>query len=201
MDLVQRAKNIIVSPRAEWHVIASETTSTGELIASYALPLIVIDAIAGFVSAAIIGTAAVMFGAPVALPVTLALVGACVHVVTAVVGVFVLSIIINALAPTFGGQPSNIQALKLAVYSYTAAWVAAIATVVPILGGLIAFVGAIYSLYLLYLGLPVLMKNPADKSVIYTIVIVVSAIVLAAVLAVVAGMFMGASMLGARFMI
>ena len=200
MNLVQRAKDIIVSPRTEWPVIAAETTSTGELIASYALPLIVIDAVAGFIGVSIIGTAAVMFGAPVALPITMALVGACMHVVTSVIGIFVIAIIINALAPTFGGQPSNIQALKTAVYSYTAAWVAAIATVVPILGSLIAFIGALYSLYLLYLGLPILMKNPADKSVIYTILIVVSVIVVAVVLGLVTSIAVGAGVLGSRFM-
>ena len=200
MDLVQRAKNIIVSPRTEWHVIASETTSTGELIASYALPLIVIDAIAGFIGASIVGSAVAMLGGGVILPFATALVGACVHVVVAVIGIFILSIIINALAPTFGGQPSNTQALKLVVYSYTAAWVAAIANVVPILGNLVAFIGALYSLYLFYLGLPVLMKNPGDKSVIYTIVIVIAVIVLAAMFGIVMGMVVGAGMVGARLL-
>jgi hypothetical protein len=72
--------------------------------------------------------------------------------------------------------------------------------VVPGLGGLIALVGGLYSLYLFYLGLPVLMKNPADKSVVYMIVVVVSAVVIAAVLGVVTTTVVGAGMLGARFM-
>jgi len=90
--------------------------------------------------------------------------------------VFVLALIIDALAPTFGGQKNPIQALKVAAYSATAAWVAGIFGLIPALG----FLGllGLYSLYLLFLGLPILMKAPEDKAMGYTLVVIVAAIVL-----------------------
>jgi ABC-type Na+ efflux pump permease subunit len=36
----------------------------------------------------------------------------------------------------------------------------------------------LYSLYLLYLGLPILMKSPRDKAVAYTAVVIIAAVVL-----------------------
>ena len=71
--------------------------------------------------------------------------------------------IINALAPTFGGQKDSVQALKTAAYAATAAWVGGVAQLIPWLGWLIGLAAAVYSIYLLFLGLPHTMKAPADK--------------------------------------
>ena len=60
---------------------------------------------------------------------------------------------------------------------------------------LAALVGGVYALYLLYLGLPALMKNPPDKSIAYTAVVIVCAIVLAFVITAVTGLFVGAGMM------
>jgi hypothetical protein len=48
----------------------------------------------------------------------------------------------------------------------------------------------LYSLYLLYLGLPVLMKSPREKAMAYTAVVILAAIVLFMVIGVIAGRFM-----------
>src|SRR5262249_1967550 len=87
------------------------------------------------------------------------------------------SLIINALAPTFGGQKNSSQALKLAVYSYTPAWVAGVLNILPLLG-VLALLGGLYGLYLMYLGIPRLMKAPADKALGHTCVVVVRAMLL-----------------------
>jgi hypothetical protein len=114
----------------------------------------------------------------------------------AVVGVFVLSIVINALAPTFGAEKNSTQALKVAVYSYTPAWIAAALNIVPVLG-ILAIFGAFYGMYLLYLGLPRLMKCPEDKAIPYTAVVIICAIVLSFVITAIGAMFVGAGMIGA----
>jgi len=98
--------------------------------------------------------------------------------VLALVMVYLLALIISALAPTFGGQKDQVQALKTVAYSWTAGWVAGIAVILPWLGWLIAIAGGIYGIYLLYLGLPETMKCPPDKAGGYTAVSVIIAIVL-----------------------
>ncbi|MGZ7263546.1 YIP1 family protein, partial [Streptococcus pyogenes] len=58
---------------------------------------------------------------------------------------------------------------------------------IPVAGSLIALIGAIYSLVLLFLGLPVLMKVPEDKKVIYYVVILLAGIVLGVVMGAIVG--------------
>jgi hypothetical protein len=112
----------------------------------------------------------------------------------AIVGVFILSLIINALAPTFGAEKNSTQALKVAVYSYTPAWLAGVFQILPALG-ILGLLAGFYGLYLLYLGLPHLMKCPKDKAMGYTAVVVVCAIVLTAVTGVIGGMLVAPSMM------
>jgi hypothetical protein len=114
----------------------------------------------------------------------------------AIVSVFLVSLVINALAPTFGGQQDSIQALKVAVYSYTPAWIAGALRILPLLG-IFAIFAALYGLYLLFLGLPRLMKCPEDKALGYTAVVVVCAIVLSLVVGSIGAVIAGAGAIGA----
>ena len=191
MDLVQRAKNIVLSPNTEWGVIETEPATTGGLLTGYAVPLAAIGAVAGFIGSALIGTTLPFVG-HYRTPMMAALVGAIVAFGMALVGVFVLSLIIDALAPTFGAQKNQIQALKVAVYSYTPAWLAGVLNIVPLLG-ILGIFAAFYGMYLLYLGLPRLMKAAQDKALPYTVVVIVSAIVVSVVATMMSAMFIGAA--------
>lgn len=192
MDIQARVRNILLTPDTEWPVIAAETTPTRDLIVGYVLPLAAIGAVAGFIGGSLIGYSLPFTGGTYRVPILSGLTAAVFALAVAVAGVFVLAFIINALAPTFGAVQSQPQALKLAAYSYTPAWIAGIFQILPPLAVLAVF-GALYGFYLLYRGLPVLMKAPADKAVAYTVVVIVAAIVLWLVLAAVAGLFMAAS--------
>lgn len=172
MNLVARAKAILTTPRTEWPVIDDEPLDLGALLTGYVLPLAAIGPIASAIGWSLFG-----FGGYFRMSIGTALTHAIVAFIMAIVGVFVLAWIINALAPTFGGTQSMPQAIKLAAYSSTAAWVGGIFGLIPALAILAAIAG-LYSLYLCYLGLPVLMKNPPDKTMTYFIVIIVAAIVI-----------------------
>ncbi len=126
-----------------------------------------------------------MFGITIRPSVTMAVTGAVISYLLALLCAWLFSKIIDALAPSFGGQKNPVQAMKVAAYSGTAAYLAGIFQIIPALG-ILGLLG-LYSLYLLYLGLPRLMKAPADKAMGYTIVTVVVAIVLFFVVSVVTG--------------
>ena len=196
MSIVDRARNICLSPATEWPIIAAEPTTAGTLISGYVVPLAAIGAIAGFAGGSIIGRTLPYLGTyrvSFMSGILVALFTFCM----AIVGVFVLSLVINALAPTFGGQQDSTQALKLAVYSYTPAWIAGVLQILPLLG-IFAIFAALYGLYLLYLGLPRLMKCPEDKALAYTAVVVVCAIVMSVIITMVGGTIglLGAGALG-----
>jgi MFS family permease len=196
MGLVERAKKICLNPKSEWTVIAGETTSTGALITGYVLPLVAVSAVAGFIGGSLIGHSVPFLGT-YRIPIVSGISLAIFRVVMGLVGIFVLSLVINALAPNFGGTKNPQQALKVAAYSYTPAWLAGVLAALPMLG-LLGLLGALYGLYLLYLGLPRLMKSPEAKSGGYTAVVVLCAIVISLVIGAVGGLITGGGMLAAQ---
>jgi hypothetical protein len=193
-SILDRAKSICLSPSTEWPVIAAEPASAGSLVTGYVAPMAAIGAVAGFVGGSIIGRTLPYLGS-YRVPFFSGLVVALFTFCMAIVGVFVLSFIINALAPTFGGEQNSTQAMKLAVYSYTPAWIAGVLQLLPLLG-IFGIFAALYGLYLLYLGIPRLMKCPEDKAIPYTAVVVVCAIVMTFVITLIGGMIAGAGMMG-----
>ncbi len=179
MALMERAKNILFQPKQEWPVIDVEQTSVGALYTGYIIPLAAIGPVASLIGWSVLGMRLPFVGA-MKIPIGWGLRMALVQYAGALVGIFILALIIDALAPSFGGQKNQLQSLKVAAYSATAAWVAGIFGLIPTLA-ILGLLG-LYSLYLLYLGLPVLMKAPQDKAMGYTVVVCVVAIVLAIVI-------------------
>lgn len=175
--LMARAKAILTTPATEWPVIAGEATTTRDLYLGYIVPLAAIGPIAGFIKLSVFGIGSPVFGT-VRLGVGASLGNMILSYVLALVGVYIVALVLDALAPHFGGQKDRLQALKTAAYASTAAWIAGIGQLVPVLGILIMLAGAVYSIYLLYLGLPVTMKAPKEKSVAYTAVTIVVVLVL-----------------------
>ena len=173
--LVARVQNILMRPKLEWPVIAAEYATPRSLFARYAMLLAAIGPVAGLIGGQLFPIH--MFGSVMRTPAVGGLLGAIVAWGLSLLSVFVLSLIIDALAPTFNGTKDKVQAMKVAVYSMTAAWVASIFNLFPALAWLGGLLG-LYGFYLLYLGLPVVMKAPQDKALGYTAVVVVSAIVL-----------------------
>ena len=188
--LLERAQKILLKPNAEWPVIATEATSTGKLYTGYIVPLAAIGPIASIIGMSLVGISVPFLGT-VRTPILSSALYAVVAFILALVGVFVLALIIDALAPTFSGEKNQGQALKVAAYSYTPAWLAGILGVIPMLA-LLGVIAALYGLYLLYLGLPILMKAPKEKAVAYTAVVVLCAIVLGVVFGAISGTMMGA---------
>jgi len=187
MDLVQRVKSILLQPKDTWATIEGEQADVAGLYTRYLMVLAAIPAVCGFIGMSIIGMGA--FGVSIRVPFLSGLASMVVSYVLSLVGVFVLALIVNALAPTFGGQKDQMQALKLAVYASTAAMLGGLFSLLPALA-MLSLLAALYSIYLIYCGLPILMKNPPEKSLAYTAVVLVAAIVMGVVMGLVSNMFM-----------
>lgn len=191
MNLVDRAKNILLQPKTEWTVIEAEQTDPKTLYTSYICILALIPAAAGLISMVFIAS---FFAGRIGLGFV---VGAAItQYVLSLLMVFVVAFIADALATSFDGRKNLNQALKLTAYAMTAAWVAGIFVIVPVLGWLLSLLGSLYSLYLFYLGAPVLMKVPESKTVGYTVVVVLVAIVIGAVIGMVNASILGSGAVG-----
>ncbi|MDW7760327.1 MAG: Yip1 family protein [Acidobacteriota bacterium] len=188
MDLVARVQAIILKPKEEWVKIKAETTTVKDLFMSYALILAAIPAVAQFIGNALIGRRLPFYGW-YRWNIGTALIYAVFMYIAALATVYILGLIIDALAPNFASQKNQLSAMKLAVFSMTPGWVAGALYIVPFLG-ILAALGSLYGLYVLYLGFSTpLMETPKDKVVGYFVVSLVVAIVLTAVFGLILGAF------------
>jgi hypothetical protein len=160
MELLNRVKAILLTPHTEWPVIAREKSDVSALFMRYVAILALIPALAHFIGTTLVGWYA---------PIWSSLAGALVTYLSGFAIVYVLALIIDALAPRFGAQKDFAGALKLAVHSYTPVWIAGIFWLLPGLSFLVIL--GLHGVYLLWAGLPILMRVPAGKALPYTAVV------------------------------
>ena len=181
MNLVARAKGILTNPRQEWAAIDAEPLNLSEVLVGYVLPLAAIGPIA-----TVIGWSTFGFGGLFRMSIGSLLAMAIVSYILTIVGVFVSAWVVKALAPSFGSTPDMSQAIKVCIYSSTAAWIAGIFNIIPALA-ILGIIGGLYSLYLFFIGLPMLMKTPPDKAMTYTVVVIIAVIIVYIVVGSIAG--------------
>jgi len=175
MNLLDRVKAILVTPNTEWPVIVREPGGMGPLFTNYVAILAAIPAICSLVGWVLVG-----------LPLGTGIVIALVRYVFSFVAVYLVALVIDALAPTFDGAKNFDNALKLSVYSATPFWLAGIFLLIPGLGFLRIL--GLYGVYLLWTGVPPLMRAPEQKSTAYTGAIVGCIVVIGVVFAIAAGL-------------
>ncbi len=177
MNLVDRAKNLILAPAAEWEKISAETHTVQGLYTGWIMILAAIPAIAAFVGYSIVGIG--VFGTSYRVPLVSGIASAIATYLLTLGGVYVFALVIDALSPTFGGEKNFMQAFKVAAFAPVASWLAGVFSIVPALS-ILGLLG-LYSLYLLYVGLPRLMKTPAEKALPFTVVAILVGIVISIV--------------------
>lgn len=186
MDIVSRAKGIILNSKQEWSKIKEETIPLNQLFTSYAFILAAIPAVAQFIGLGLIGRN-VPFRGFARFGLGTALLQSIVIYVGSLVTVYIIGLIINALAPTFSSRQNRENAMKLAVFSMTPAWVAGVLYIIPFLGILVIF-AYIYGIYLLYLGMITpLMDTPKEKTTGYLVVVILISIAIMFVVGMVLG--------------
>ncbi|MBO9543162.1 Yip1 family protein [Caulobacter sp.] len=188
--LVARVKAILISPATEWERIEREPASIGGLFTGYVCILAAIPAVAGLIGGQVfgIGVPGLSFKPGLGAAISLAVVG----YVGSLIMTAVLGLVIDGLAPSFGAEKNRVQAFKVAAYSGTAGWVAGVFQILPMLG-IVALLGSLYGCYLLYLGLPRVMKAPPEKATGYAVVTIIVAIVVAFVIGVITTAISGAA--------
>jgi hypothetical protein len=187
MSLIERVQAILLKPKQTWPVIAAEGGEVASIFTGYVMILAAIPAVASFIGMTLFGIGG--FGVTLRIPIVSGLVSMIVGYALSLAMVFVLALIVNALAPTFGGTKNMVAAVKVVAYSMTASFVAGILGILPALAVLGSLIGLGWAIYLLYTGLPVLMRAPAEKAGAYTAVVMVCAIVAGIVLAAVSALF------------
>ena len=182
MYLIKRLQNLLLSPTAEWPVIKQEQLSVAQIYVKYLLFYAALPSIGFLLS---------FMGKP-------SFIGAVrLAIISYVVWLLAFNfapVIINWLAPTFSSTPNTNYAFKLVAFSVIPLLLAGLLSFIPYLGLILSIIGAAYSAYLCYYGLPVLMQTPEDKLVPYTVTTIVVVLIVYFVPMIVLGLIFNANL-------
>jgi hypothetical protein len=179
--LVARALNLLLHPQEAWETIAAEPATVEGLYKAWVLPLAAVPAVARLIGLMSFGGIEI-FGIRYQ-PGFVAILGdAVASYALTLISVYLLALVIDQFAHQFGGERNRMQAFKVAAYSGTAAWLAGVFLLLPAQGGLLALIGAFYSLYLLYQGLPRLMRSNPQLNLNYFAVVLVAVCIMALII-------------------
>jgi hypothetical protein len=173
MNLIERVKNILITPKTEWDVINGETATPQSLLMSYVLPLSIVSAVGPILSGLLFGGV---------LGMKFFIVTAVISLIVSAVGYYVTVIIVDMLAPSFGSEKNMGKSAQLIAYSGTPSYIAGLLSFIPVIGWILPFAAWAYGIYLMYLGIGPIKKTPEDKKIVYMIVAYVIMIAIALIL-------------------
>ena len=168
MNIFERAKSIIVTPKTEWVVIENENTTSQQLLTKYLLLLALIPAIASFIGYSFVGISLGKLG-HIGGGVGFGLRQAIIAYASSIISTYLAAWVINFLAASFSSEKNFDKAFQLVVYAYTPTMIAGVFLIFPALS-VIQLIAGLYGLYILYLGLHPMMRTPEDKKPIYFVV-------------------------------
>ena len=187
MNILGRVKGILFTPETEWAAIEHEPGTPAYLFPHYVVYLAAIPPLAGFIGSSVIGVS--VPGGTQRVPLFAGLLGAVIAYVLSFAVVYAVAIIIDQLAPQFKGQRDFANALKVTAYAFTPYWVLGICQMIAGLR-FVGYVGALFGIYLLWIGLPRLMKAPSDRAVPYVATVAACAIVALAIITLIEAVFL-----------
>lgn len=189
MNIV-RITQIIINPHRVWHDIKEDEDTFAHVLTHYALPLAAIPAVFGFFGQVLVGMPSSFSTVVYRVPFEIAFVRMILYYLFLLVGLYIAGIVINGLSSSFQSRHDAVHAYKLAVFAYIPAFFAGVLKLIPVLG-LLTFLLSLYSIYVLYTGIPVMMETPKEKVAGYTIVVTIIMIILYAIIAGISSIILG----------
>lgn len=185
MNLIERVKNILITPKTEWEVINGETATSQSLLMGYVLPLALVAAVGSLLKGLLFAGA---FG------LKFFIITAVIAFISSVIAYYVTVIIVDMLAPSFGSEKNMGKSAQLVAYSGTPSYVGGLLSFIPVIGWIVSLAAWAYGVYIMYLGIGLLKKTPEDKKVVYMIVAFLIMIVLYFILVAILGAILFAAM-------
>ena len=185
MNLIERIKNILLTPKTEWDVINGETATPQSLLISYVLPLAVVAAVGSLLKG-------LLFGGIIGMK--FFIVTGLIAFIASIISYYITVIIVDMLAPSFASEKNRGKSAQLVAYSGTPSYIGGLLSFIPVIGWLVALAAWAYGVYLMYLGIGPLKKTPEDKKVVYMVVAFLIMIVLYFILVAILGAILFAAM-------
>lgn len=185
MNIIDRVKNILLTPKTEWQAINGETATPQSLLMGYVLPLAVIASLGSLLKG-------FLFAGTLGLKYFIVL--AIIAFISTVLAYYITVIVVDMLAPSFASEKDMGKSAQLVAYSATPSYIGALLSFIPVLGWLLPLAAWVYGIYLMFLGIGPLKKTPEDKKVVYMVVAYLIMIAIYFILAAVLGAVLFAAM-------
>ncbi|GIK47685.1 MAG: hypothetical protein BroJett013_03820 [Alphaproteobacteria bacterium] len=167
--ILSRAYGLLREPDKEWRQIKAEATTIPNILLGYVAPLAAIPPVCDLIGST-------LFNRLLVIEPGEALIRAVVTWVVTVALVFLLGLLINALADQFEADRDELGAQKIAAYSLTPAFLSGVFSLWPPLWWLSLFALAAM-VYVMYRGLPILMKAPQERALSYAATVTIAGMV------------------------
>jgi len=197
MNIIERVKNIIITPKTEWEKISGEEQSLSSVLTTYVIPLSLIGAAATLIGWGLIGKSYNfgILGSSTLKGFDIGAKYAAISLVSVIGGYLITAFVVDALAPSFGSEKNLNRSAQLVGYGYTPSLIGAILGIFPGLAWLGGLFG-LYGIYLIYLGLGPVKKTPEDKKVVYLLITIVVIIAVYFILGLILATIFGLGNLG-----
>ncbi|HEV2749658.1 MAG TPA: Yip1 family protein [Gemmatimonadales bacterium] len=174
-----RAQRLLLQPTQEWATIAGEFTSAGPIYRRYLIPMALIGPLAATLGTIVFGIRSSLASLGESYPMSIgdAATSGVLEYGLNLLAVYLLAVVIDILAPTFGAQRNRVQALKVAAYATTPYWLGGVLALFPKLSPIGTLLG-LYSIWLFKVGLVPVMKAPRDKGAAYTMIVAISSVII-----------------------
>lgn len=167
--ILSRAWGLLREPKKEWEQIKAEETTIPRILIGYVAPLAIIPPLCDLIGQT-------LFNEALALDFGQALIRAVVTWIVSIGLVFFLAVLINVLADNFDADKDELAAQKIAAYSLTPSFLSGVFSLWPPLWWLSLFaLGAM--VFLMYRGLPILMRAPQETALGYAATVTIAAMV------------------------
>jgi hypothetical protein len=167
--ILSRAYGLLRDPKREWEQIKAEETTVPNILLGYVAPLAAIIPVCSLIGSYV-------FEPGFAGDLGASLISAVVTWIVSVALVFLIGILINTMAEQFEGEKNDLNAQKIAAYSLTPAFLSGVFGLWPPLWWLSLFALAAM-VWLMFRGLPILMRSPPETAVGYAATVTVASMV------------------------
>jgi len=167
--ILSRAYGLLREPKKEWEQIKAEETTIPNILIGYVAPLAAIPPLCDLIGQAV-------FNQALQGDVGQAAVRAVVTWIVSIALVFFLGVLVNVVADNFEADKDELAAQKIAAYSLTPSFLSGVFSLWPPLWWLSLFALAAM-VFLMYRGLPILMRAPQETALGYTATVTIAAMV------------------------
>ena len=176
----QRAYQLIIQPDKTWREIKGESPEIKSLFIKYALPLMLLPLFSSIVRILVARGPFITFSF-----ISNLLVGALANYVLSAAALLLAGWLVSVLAQYFSSRTELSLTMKVIIYSMTPVWLAGLFNLVPRLA-VLSILG-LYSTFLLYVGLPIILETPPDKHTAFAAAVIAIGVFILMYLSITAG--------------